>query len=112
MSSEATRILRMSLPETLSPRRSTNGKSTQKGLEHALEWRHHTPQDRVALDWHAPYDHPFDRCAQEDGVALDRPEEDRVALDRSEEDRVALDGPQEDGVALDRPEEDRVALDG
>ena len=37
MSSEATRILRMSLPETLSPRRSTNGKSTEKGLEHALE---------------------------------------------------------------------------
>jgi hypothetical protein len=31
----------MSLPETLSPRRSTNGKSTQKDLEHTLE--RHTP---------------------------------------------------------------------
>ena len=40
MSSEVTRILHMSLPETLSPRRSTNGKSTQKDLEHALEWHH------------------------------------------------------------------------
>ena len=76
------------------------------------EWRHNTPQDRVALDWHAPYDHPLDRCAQEDGVALDGPQEDRVPLDGSEEDRVALDRAQEDSVPLDGPEEDRVRSTG
>ena len=73
MSSEATRILRMSLPETLSPRRSTNGKSTQEDLEHTLEWRRYeTPQHDVAfaLDWHAPYDHPLDNVAQDDVGAL------------------------------------------
>ena len=79
MSSEATRILRMSLPETLSPRRSTYGKSTQEDLEHTLERRRRkAPQHHVAfaLDWHAPYNYPLDRCAQEDGVALDGPQED------------------------------------
>ena len=60
MSSEVTRILHMSLPETLSPRRSTNGKSTQKDLEYTLEWRYHTAQH--ALDRH-PYEHPLVRCA-------------------------------------------------
>ena len=58
MSSEVTRILHMSLPETLSPRRSTNGKSTQKDLEHTLEWRYQT-----ALDYNAPYEHPLVGCA-------------------------------------------------
>ena len=59
MSSEATRILRSSLPETLSPRRSTNGKSTEKDLEHALEWqRCKAPQHDCT-----PYDHPVDSGA-------------------------------------------------
>jgi hypothetical protein len=46
----------MSLPETLSPRRSTNGKSTEKGLEHALEWRRRKASQHSLT----PYDHPVD----------------------------------------------------
>ena len=57
MSSEVTRILHMSLPETLSPRRSTNGKSTQKDLEHTLERRYQAAQH--TLDCNAPYNDPL-----------------------------------------------------
>jgi hypothetical protein len=79
MSSEVTRILQLSLPETLSPRRSTNGKSTEKDLEHPLEWR-----SSEARLHGAPYDHSLDRRTQEDGLAFDgRPQEDRFPLDRA-----------------------------